>query len=168
MELTQGYLKEILDYNPETGLFIWCARNALCIQVGDIAGCVTKSGYAIIRINTKNYKAHRLAFLWMTGDWVDQVDHINREKNDNRWCNLRECSRSQNQGNRGIQSNNTSGYKGVSWHKNDKKWNSSIRKGKKTIYLGNHDCRHVAAQAYNVKALELFGDFAYLNEIKDT
>jgi hypothetical protein len=90
-----------------------------------------------------------------------EVDHVNRDKLDNRRSNLRLCTRSQNKANTGIISTNTSGYKGVSFHKN--KWQASIRIDNKLLYLGRYDTKEEAAEAYNKKAFEQWGEFAWLN-----
>lgn len=109
---------------------------------------------------------HRLAFLYMTGRFPkDEIDHINHIKDDNRWCNLRECTRSKNMMNSLRYKNNKSGYKGVSWHGKIGRWRSQIRINFQNKDLGHFNCKHEAAKKYNEKAKELFGNFAYQNEI---
>ena len=93
----------------------------------------------------------------------DYCDHINGKGLDNRRSNLRLCTHSQNMANRGPQKNNTSGYKGVSM--NGAKWRAVIMYKKRSFHLGNHDTREEAAHAYNEKAIELFREFAWLNEV---
>jgi hypothetical protein len=115
-------LKEILEYQPETGLFFW-KKGIQGIIKGSKAGHLSKDGYVDIRIKNRLYPAHRLAWLMMTGNWPDDfIDHINRIKSDNRFVNLREATKAENAQNTNIQSNNTSGYKGVVWHKPNKNW----------------------------------------------
>lgn len=94
-----------------------------------------------------------------------EIDHINHNKLDNRKCNLRLCTSSQNSRNLPIRKNTKSGYKGVSWHKQMNKWRVQIVAKGKVYYLGLFDDKHEAAVAYNEKAAELSGEFAYLNEI---
>ena len=101
--LTVDRLKEVLAYNPDTGIFIWQEAIAVCIEVGTVAGCYDADGYILIRVFNKMYKAHRLAFAFMTDTFLDaelDVDHINRNPSDNRWINLRAATRSQNQQNK--------------------------------------------------------------------
>lgn len=95
-----------------------------------------------------------------------QPDHINRNRLDNRRCNLRPVTLSQNNCNRGIPSNNTSGYKGVWFDKCRGKWRGDIRVSGKKISLGYHDDPKEAVKAYNEAALKYHGEFAVLNEIK--
>lgn len=103
----------------------------------------------------------------MTGNFPDgDIDHINRVRNDNRWSNLRECTQSQNSANTGVRVDNTSGYKGVVWLKKRYKWKAQIMVKQKQIYLGQYNDIKDAAIAYNIKAKELLGKFACLNEVR--
>ena len=95
------------------------------------------------------------------------VDHINHNGLDNRKENLREVTQAQNQRNRRSNKNSSSQYKGVSWFKRDKKWHAQIKHKGKGIHLGYFTCEHQAALAYNKKALELWGEYALLNEVED-
>lgn len=108
-------LKNILYYNPHTGIFAWLI-NGHKKSVGQPAGYISK-GYMRINIDKKYFLVHRLAFFYMTGKWpIDQVDHINGNRSDNRWANLRESNDTLNRENiRKRQTNNTSGYLGVSF-----------------------------------------------------
>ena len=126
-ELTQEYLKEILYYDPETGLWFWFkeVRNS-----GRLAGS-KDHGYVSILINSKKrYLAHRLAFLYMLGRWPEkEVDHKDNVKNNNAWDNLRECTSRQNMANRPASKRNKLGVKGVSYHKNNKYYQVHISLG---------------------------------------
>lgn len=126
-----------------------------------MAGDVNKLDYWRINVDGRRYLAHRLAFMWMEGRWPrEQIDHKNRNKADNRWCNLREATPSQNLANSATLKRNTSGMKGVVWHKRGRKWSSQIGVGGATHYLGLFDCPAAAAFAYIVAADKHFGEFA--------
>jgi hypothetical protein len=160
--LTAERLREVLDYNSETGAFTWIIQTARKqTKIGDVAGGLHKStGYWQICIDYHVYRAHRLAWLYMTGAWpMNQIDHINFNRIDNRFDNLREATNSQNQGNRGIQKNNTSGFKGVRWNISAKKWRSQIYINNKHIYLGGFDSINDAVTAYERAARGHFGKF---------
>ncbi len=156
-DLTAGYIKGILEYNTETGDFYWREKLNKNTILGTIAGNIDPTGYIRIRINKKAYGAHRLAHLWMTGEWPDaDMDHINGIRNDNRWRNLREATVQQN--NRYAKPSSKSGYKGVSYHKTKNKWEARI-------HYGLYDTKEEAALAYNEAAKLLFGEFAYQNKV---
>ena len=134
--LTQPRLKELLHYNPETGIFTWRIA-AGCVRVGSVAGSVGNRGYLQIRIDCKLYQAHRLAWLYVHGEFPpNDLDHINRVRSDNRIGNLRLSTRAENLQNQSMRSNNTSGHVGVSWYKRDQKWMAQIKINYKTINLG--------------------------------
>jgi len=135
--LTQERLKEVLHYNPMTGIFtrkITLSSNA---AKGNIAGCSTPEGYKQIGIDGKLYKAHRLAWLYYYGYFPEHViDHRDRIKHHNWILNLREVSTQCNLRNTGNPKDNTSGVKGVCWHKQSQKWMASIVVNRKYKYLG--------------------------------
>ncbi len=138
-ELTQKYLKEILNYNPNTGIFTWKLSKALRVNKGDIAGGIDNHGYGRIGVDGKSYRKHKLIWLYVYGKFPkdgNEVDHINHDKIDNRLVNLREVTRSENQRNRTRQKNNTSGFTGVYFHTTKNKWNAKIRNSGKNIHLG--------------------------------
>jgi HNH endonuclease/AP2 domain len=146
--LTQERLKELLSYDPETGLLTRKFSNCNRIKAGGIAGGVSNRGYWWIRIDYKKYQAHRLAWLYIHGYWPTKLDHINRIKDDNRVKNLREVTSAENSWNRGLQSNNKSGYTGVMWSKKDKKWKAQIRVHGKQMHLGYFPTPEEAHAAY--------------------
>ena len=159
--ISQAQLKEVLEYNPDTGLFTWKKTFRNRVVVGSVAGCKNK-GYIVIKINRKRHLAHRLAYLYMAGKFPENlIDHINHIRDDNRWTNLRDATTSQNQANRVKQKNNTSGYKGVRWNKTTKKWCARIRYMNKDIHIGVYTTPQEASEAYKKKAIELFGEFSY-------
>lgn len=128
--LTQAELKLHLHYDPETGIFTR-------IKSKKIAGSKHNSGYIHINVFYKCYKAHRLAWLYIHGKWPRKfIDHINNIKDDNRLCNLRECTQQQNCLNSKMKKSNNSGVKGLNWHKQHRKWNVRLSLNKKRIELG--------------------------------
>lgn len=133
--ITQQQLKEILNYDPETGLFTWLTDSSKGgFKAGRITNCVDAYGYGQINIKGHVYKSHRLAWLYMTGEFPDgQIDHINHQRNDNIWVNLRVVNNAINHRNRPMQHNNTSGFVGVSFDKKVNKFLAYIHisKGKR-------------------------------------
>lgn len=134
-ELTQERLKSLLRYDPDTGNFKWIVHHGGNATIGRIAGTVAICGRIYIKIDDKSYQAHRLAFLFMNGEFPsDQIDHIDRDPTNNKWVNLRTCSRAENGQNRVANKTNRSGLLGVSHHGNA--WCAEIKVNKKRIYLG--------------------------------
>ncbi len=133
--ITQQELKELLNYDPETGIFTWNINRPKCSK-GKVAGTFHVNGYTHIQLNRKIYKAHRLAWLYVNGYLPKYIDHINCDRSDNRICNLRKANIYQNNHNAKLSKNNTSGIKGISWHKKAKKWCAVIEAYNKKIYLG--------------------------------
>lgn len=148
---TLAYVKEVLSYDPETGFFRWrksMRKNQ--ILAGSVAGHVSaKLGYVLINFNGNPVYAHRLAWLYKTGAWPkNTIDHINGVRSDNRFCNLREATRMQNNNAfRRKSKANTSGYTGVYYHKQRNKWCARIMVFGKTIPLGLHETPEKAARA---------------------
>lgn len=138
--ITQDFLKEKLIYTPDTGLFTWKVTLGSRAKAGSQAGCHGYGGYVRIIIHGKIYRAHRLAWLYETGELpVDQIDHINGVRMDNRIVNLRVVTNEENSKNRRLSKNSTSGVMGVCWHKSNKKWQAQIYNNGKAIYLGAYD-----------------------------
>jgi len=136
-ELTQEELKRRLSYDPETGIFLWILPIAHNVKAGDVAGWPAERGYWRIMLDGNGYGAHRLAFLYMTGEFpVNVVDHIDGCTSNNRWSNLRAVSHIENCRNQRIPKNNTSGVLGVSWHKQCSKWVVRIMVDGKKKHVG--------------------------------
>lgn len=137
MMLTQSRLKEVLHYNPETGIFTR-KIDRLPYLKGSIAGHLhKKSGYIKINVDGKTHGAHRLPFLYMLGYLPEgQVDHKDRVRHHNWWDNLREASPQCQARNSELNFTNTSGVKGVHWYKDRKKWQVLIKINQKMIHLG--------------------------------
>jgi hypothetical protein len=126
-----------------------------------LAGSKDRKGYVIIRVDNNVYKAHRLAWLYVYGEWPDgEIDHINRNKSDNRIENLRVVTRSQNQMNIAAYSNNSAGIKGVVWHEGRQHWRAYIKIDGQLIDLGHFSDIDDAKQARLEAETELFGKFA--------
>ena len=143
--VTRDKLKEIFDYNPENGLFIRLVRTAPIAPAGRIAGSLKDTGYINIVIKGRPYKAHRLAWLYVYGEWPEgEIDHINHIKHDNRIANLRDVSKSENMRNVSIRKSNTSGVIGVTQYPDGKRWRADIRVDSKTMFLGLFDTKEEA------------------------
>lgn len=144
--LTAERLREVLQYHPETGQFTW-KLNPSCVRIGKIAGTLLEKGYVKIAIDKRAHMAHRLAWLYVHGEWPDgYIDHINRNKSDNRISNLRVVGRNENMQNQGLHKRNTSGFRGVSEFKN--RWRARISVNGKDKYLGRFKDKESAYEAY--------------------
>ena len=130
--ISQEFLKTLLEYDPETGIFTWISGNK-GHEIGDIAGTVLDQGgktkYLVIHIDGDLYRAHRLAFLYMIGEIPNLVDHVDRNGLNNKWANLRYADKRKNSVNVGVRTDNVSGFKGVSCRsdgKRNKKWRAVV------------------------------------------
>lgn len=164
--ITQERLKELLHYDPNTGVFTW--RIALGSRsAGSAAGCVWKgkcNKYIHVRIDRKLYYGQILAWLYMTGGYPpDEVDHKDGDGLNNRWKNLRPASRFENMRNTRKRSNNTSGFKGVSYVKKHDRWTADIGHFGKRHHLGYFGSPEEAHAAYRVAAIRLHGEYARLS-----
>ena len=136
-ELTAEYLRSVLHYEPATGIFTWKISNSNRVKVGEVTGSPDGGGYLRIQLQSRLYKAHRLAWLYVYGEWPKlNIDHINRNPSDNQLVNLRNVTQKQNGQNASKPSSNTSGHTGVSWKKQNSKWVAHIRHNHKLIHLG--------------------------------
>jgi len=138
MIITQAQLKEVLHYNPNTGLFEWIDRLSNRVKINDVAGTLS-NGYITIQVFSKLYQAHRLAWLYMTGSWPkEHIDHINHIRDDNRWINIRGATNSENQKNKTKRKDNKSGVTGVCWDKQRQKWSSELKVDGVKVHLGRN------------------------------
>ena len=146
-DLTAETLRQILHYNPDTGVFTWI-RKPRYAGSGEQAGSYSTKGYRRVKIGVTSYRAHRLAWFYMTGQWpVDQIDHINGIPDDNRFSNLREATAQENQTNKGVRrKRKASKYPGVS--KSGTHWISTIRTPAGRLYLGFFADEKKASEAY--------------------
>lgn len=160
--ITRTRLKELLVYEPETGIFRWAKGRVGC-RKGDAAGTLV-GGYIGIKLDRRRYLAHQLAFLYMTGQVPIEVDHKNRCRSDNRWTNLRTVTRSQNHANvtkpRG---SSASGVRGVALQKTTGRWFAHIQFEGKRTYLGTFSTIEEAARVRRDAELSLFGEYAALS-----
>lgn len=145
-------IQDELHYDPDTGIFTWKYDKCSRARIGSIAGTITPTGYIQICLNGKLYRAHRLAFVLMTGELPpNYVDHIDGCKSNNAWSNLRLCTQSENLQNNKIGLTNTSGFLGVSADLGRGKWSAKIQVGGKTINIGRFNTKEEAAEAYLAK-----------------
>ena len=145
--LTQRRIKELLRYNKETGFFAWKIRRQ-GVTLGSKAGRVTSKGYTEIMLSGESYGAHRLAFLYVEGAFPgNEVDHVNHDRSDNRWRNLRKITRDENHRNLSIFKNNTSGHQGVCWKKAALKYVARIHFSGVAKHLGYYPEIEDAIQA---------------------
>lgn len=158
-QITQERVRQVLDYDPETGEFIW-KMSGKGRGISRPAGTITKHGYVAISIDGKKYFAHRLAWLCIHGEIPHIIDHIDLNGKNNRINNLREASKSQNEANRKRSAGNTSGYKGVYPRGNSGKWFSRIHVSNKMISLGTFNTPESAHEAYKRASIKYFGEFA--------
>lgn len=158
--MKQCDLFRVLSYNPESGEFTWIKSRRHGFS-GRKAGSVNGKGYIQICIDGKLYLAHRLALLYVTGEMPKEVDHINRVRDDNRLCNLRPCTSSENKHNKDITSRNKTGMKGVSWHPDGNSWRVRICVNKTQIHLGYYEDIELAELVSQEARIKYAGDFNY-------
>jgi hypothetical protein len=157
--ITAERLRELMHYDPGTGQF----TRLVALPghpAGQQLGALLQNGYLAIRINYVLYLSHRLAWLYMTGEWPKGLlDHRNRNKADNRWSNLRPATRGQNAYNSTIRCDNTSGFKGVSSHTGGR-WRASMQIDGIQRHIGTFDTAEEAAEAYRTAVIPSHGEFA--------
>lgn len=171
---TPEQLRELLRYEPETGKLYWKPRPAELFKDKRSHGAwnaryagkeaftaISNQGYRCGRVFDRKHQAHRVSWAVHYGEWPRaEIDHVDNDRRNNRIGNLREATRSENMRNRGIENKNKSGYKGVSWCKQNRKWVARIGVDGKSIWLGRFSDIQDAANAYKTAAKEAFGEFA--------
>lgn len=159
-DLTAERVREVLDYNPETGVFVWKQRTSNRVKVGDVAGGPTGQGYAHIGVDGRRHLAHRLAWLYVHGEWPSMaIDHKNGDGGDNRIANLRLATATQNAQNiRKATTGSTSPLLGVGWNEVRRGWVARIRVNGRTVQLGCFATDIEGHQAY-VAAKRQFHEF---------
>lgn len=159
MELTQARLKELLHYDPDSGELTWLRSNSNRGASGKRAGTRRKDGRWQARVNGRIYFIHRLAWLWMMGEWPpEEVDHRDCDKGNNRWANLRLASRTQNAANVRASRHNRLGIKGVRFQAGRYEAHTTVNG--KQVYLGRFDTAEEASAAYFEAAVARHGEFA--------
>lgn len=159
--LTAERLREVLSYDPLTGEFRRRVATCNAVRVGEIAGAAAGRGYLTINIDGAKCYAHRLAVLYMTGKFPkSRTDHIDQNTANNAWANLRHANASSNAANSRLRRNNTSGFKGVHWAAQKRKWCAQIRLDGRKTKLGYFDIAEEAHAAYMTAAIGHFGEFA--------
>lgn len=166
---TVRQLRQLLSYEPESGVLRWRVTRGSRAKVGGVAGSIdADTGYVRITINYRRFLAHRVAWAICHGKWPSAfMDHRDGNRKNNRINNLREANLSQNSRNCSSRRKSTSKYLGVSWHSGKKKWEARISDGTRSHHLGTFDDEFDAARAYNTTALKIHGQFARLNTIGD-
>jgi hypothetical protein len=165
--LTAEEARERLDYDPLTGAMRWKhdpkqSRSWNTRYAGTEPPSLDAYGYRRLSINDRPYKVHRLAWLMVTGDWPPhQIDHINGDRADNRFANLRPASKSLNGANAKRRTDNTIGLKGVRWDKRRNHWTATIQVNGKKLHLGRFESPETAHAAYLRAAQHHFGDFSH-------
>lgn len=160
--LTQDELKSLLSYNRRTGVFKWRVSPCGNVKRWSVAGSLNEEGYRFIDIRGRTYRAHRLAWFYVTGKWpVEHLDHKNCDHDDNRFTNLREASLAQNNQNR-VRPNtgNSSGVLGVSWDIRRQRWRAQIWVEGRSRSLGHFKHKTEARRAYLAAKRELHPFFA--------
>jgi hypothetical protein len=159
--ITQDILKSLFEYDKNTGIFKRISLKHQGIKNIDKVGYVNDAGYLLISVLNKRYRAHRLAWLYVTGKMpIDQIDHINLKRLDNRFCNLRECNNEENNRNSRKKSTNTSGYRGVHFNNQTNKWQARARVNGKRYHIGLFDSAEKAGIAYENFIINNHGEFA--------
>lgn len=158
---SQERLRDLLAYDPETGIWKWTgAARGYARYAGKVAGCLNAEGYWQISIGAKLYLAHRLAFLYMDGEWPSEdVDHADMDRANNKWNNLRQATRSQNVANKPAQSNSLSGIRGVRETPHGT-WQAYACHDGKYRSLGNFASKDAAAAAARKSLIARYGEFA--------
>jgi len=161
IELTAEIVRELLHYDPDTGVLTWRYRyrkwfkrdqdfltwNKRWAYKKIAENKKLQYGYKVTKIFSEGYFVHRIIWLYMTGNWPNQIDHKNHDRSDNKWFNLRDVNHKENHRNRTLQNNNTSGHSGVTWYPNYNKWLSRIKYNNKVIYLGYFNNKSNAIKA---------------------
>lgn len=161
-----SHIGESIEYEPETGTLRWREDRGYNKIKGRAINNIDVFGYNTVVFEKRHYKAHRVIFHLMEQEVPEFVDHINGDRSDNRWCNLRVADATQNTTNSKPRSNALQTPKGVDFNKESGKFRARITENKKTRLIGRYLTVEEAAAAYDKEALRVFGDFAKLNNME--
>jgi len=160
VEKLYSYLRQYIDYNPLTGLFIWVDKPNKKVKLGSIVGTLHQTGYIRIKLQGKVYPAHRLAWFYTYGSFPENfIDHINGIRTDNRLSNLRKATQKENQYNAPLRVDNTSGIKGVSFSKKKGKWQANINFDGTPYHLGYFESIEEAKEKIETTRIRLHKEF---------
>ena len=160
-DITLSRIRDALHYNPETGALTWVKPSGRRVRPGTEAGNDRPDGYREVRVCGQRFLVHRLIWLMHYGVMpVDQIDHINGNRSDNRICNLREADVSRNSMNSKRRSDNSSGIKGVSFDKSRSKWAAYININGRRKAIGRFDSKKLAGATVSAYRKELHKEFA--------
>lgn len=160
-ELSSDLVRELYNYDPATGVLTRKIKRGTRWKKGEVAGSLGNNGYYYVSVNSRLYLLHRIVWIYVYGSLPDSdIDHINRNRGDNRIANLRVATRGQNNINSKLQHNNTSGYKGAYYDKRRDCWYAEIWVNNKKRFLGRHTSAESAGMAYKDAARKFFGEFA--------
>lgn len=153
--ITQADVKQMFDYDPETGDLVRRLDRGTTYKAGAVAGTIQGNGYRTVYIKGKIYGAHRIVWLWCHGEWPEhQIDHIDRNKLNNRIENLRDVPASVNSLNQDKRAS-ASGFKGV--RRSRKRWSAEIRKDGNVVHLGTFDTPEMAFEAFKAAHAKIHG-----------
>jgi hypothetical protein len=159
MSLSNEDVRELFYYNEDTGVLLWRNHRNAKARAGSAVGSIHRTGYRITMINKKNYAVHLLIWQFVYEEIPNQIDHINGNKADNRLCNLRACNASENGRNKRLQSNNSTGFKGVSFCIREGSYQATCRWNGSKKWLGYHATAELAHAAYVKFASQNHGAF---------
>lgn len=156
---SQKRLRELFNYDPETGIVTRRMAVSVKCRAGDVVGHREARGYVHTTVDWRPIRLHQLIWIYVHGRIDGEIDHVNGDKSDNRLSNLRPANRSQNMSNKPLDRRNKSGFKGVHWSKKDRCWVAQIQVNRKTIHLGSFGEARAAAAVYAEAAKQHFGEF---------
>lgn len=168
MNLTVERLRAVLDYDPLTGVFVRLVKTSNNVDMSKPPGYVSDQGYLIISVDGREYRAHRLAWLHVTGEWPSNlIDHENEIRLDNRFSNLRDLTKRGNMENQSKPySGNSSGILGVSRCRRTGRWVANIKSNYRSQYLGRFAKKLDAQAAYLAAKALLHADASSFKEVK--